>query len=273
MVFRCDARDSRECPVQVCHVGADPLLEAARAWRGHRLEPVLDVVDAADEFGGVRGGDGLLDLFAPAGQDEPASAVAAVLPVEPFEPLPRGHGPVVDAAGPAVAGAGVSHGLLGGGEQVGLDPHELPELVEQVELLDGVPVVERVPADDVVVAGLDGGLVVLAVGPAPGLFDVEGLQVGDELRVDELAAVVVVVGADRERQALLDHGLGPGEVAVRVVPRRRVLGPPGREIDHGQGTAELAACAGPAVGDGVGLHVARQPVELVARLPDGDRVA
>ena len=113
MVFRCDARDSRECPVQVCHVGAEPLLEAARAWRGHRLEPVLDVVDAADEFGGVRGGDGLLDLFAPAGQDEPASAVAAVLPVEPFEPLPRGHGPVVDAAGPAVAGAGASHGVMG----------------------------------------------------------------------------------------------------------------------------------------------------------------
>ena len=28
------------------------------------------------------------------------------------------------------------------------------------------------------------------------------------VQVDELAAVVVVVGADGERQALLDHGLG-----------------------------------------------------------------
>lgn len=129
------------------------------------------------------------------------------------------------------------------------------------------------PADDVVVARLDGGLVVLPVWPAPGLFHVDGLQVADEVQVDELAAVVVVVGADGERQALLDHGLGLGEVPVRVVPGGSVLGPSGGEVDDGQGAAELSLEAGPAMGDGVGLHVAGQAVELVACLPDRNRVA
>lgn len=133
--------------------------------------------------------------------------------------------------------------------------------------------VERVLAHDVVVAGFDGGLVVLPVGTAAGLLDVELLEVGDEVRVDGLAAVVVVVGADREREPLLDHGLGLGEVAVRVVAGGRVLGPSGGEVDHGRGAAELALETGAAVGDGVGLHVAGQTVQLVAGLPDRDRVA
>ena len=81
------------------------------------------------------------------------------------------------------------------------------------------------------------------------------------------------VGVDTERETLLDHGLGQGEVAVRVVAGGRVLGPPGREPGHGRGAAELAPEAGPAVGDGVGLHVAGKPVQLVGRLPDRDRVA
>lgn len=168
-------------------------------------------------------------------------------------------GLVVDAPGSSVAGAGASHGFLGRGEQVDLDAHELPQLVQQVEFGEFVPVVERVFAYDVVVAGFDGGLVVLPVGAASGLLDVELLEVGDEVRVDELAAVVVVVGADREREPLLDHGLGLGEVAVRVVAGGRVLGPSGGEVVHGQGAAELALEAGAAVGDGVGLHVPGRP--------------
>ncbi len=81
------------------------------------------------------------------------------------------------------------------------------------------------------------------------------------------------VGADTERETLLDHGLGQGEVPVRVVAGGRVLGPPGREVDHGQSAAELAPEAGPAVGDGVGLHVTGKAVQLVGRLSDRDRVA
>lgn len=273
MVFRSDARDLGECPVQVCHVGADAFLEASGSWSGHVLELVLDGVDAADELGRVCLGDQTFDLVASLGQDEPGAAVGPVLLVESFESLPWGRGLVVDAPGSSVAGAGASHGFLGRGEQVDLDAHELPQLVQQIEFGEFVPVVERVFAYDVVVAGFDGGLVVLPVGAASGLLDVELLEVGDEVRVDELAAVVVVVGADREREPLLDHGLGLGEVAVRVVAGGRVLGPSGGEVDHGQGAAELALEAGAAVGDGVGLHVAGQAVQLVAGFPDRDRVA
>ena len=214
MVFRSDARDLGECPVQVCHVGADAFLEASGSWSGHVLELVLDGVDAADELGRVCLGDQTFDLVASLGQDEPGAAVGPVLLVESFESLPWGRGLVVDAPGSSVAGAGASHGFLGRGEQVDLDAHELPQLVQQIEFGEFVPVVERVFAYDVVVAGFDGGLVVLPVGAASGLLDVELLEVGDEVRVDELAAVVVVVGADREREPLLDHGLGLGEVCV-----------------------------------------------------------
>lgn len=156
-----DTRDACECPVQVCHVGAESFLE-------------------------------------PAGKDEPVAAVDTVLVVEPFESFPRGHRPVVDASGPPVAGAGPSDGLLGRGEQVDFERDEPPQFVEQVEFRGLVPVVERVFLDDVVVARLHGGLVVLPVRPAPGLPDVAFLQVADEVGVDGLAAVAAVVGADAE---------------------------------------------------------------------------
>lgn len=208
MVFRLDARDAGECPVQVCHVGAESFLEPACAGQCHVLELVLDGVDSSDELGRVGFGEDRLDPFAPAGQDEPGAAVGAVPFVEPFKPLPRGRGPVVDAPRPAVARAGSADGLLGWGEQVHLDRDELPQLVQQVELGRLVPVIERVASDDVVVPGFGGGLVVLPVRPAPGLLHVDGLEVGDEVRVDELAAVVAVRGS----------GYGTGD-APRSRPR------------------------------------------------------
>lgn len=57
---------------------------------------------------------------------KPGASLGAVLVVESLEPLPRGHRLVVDALGASVAGAGPSDGFLGWGEQVRLDPHELP---------------------------------------------------------------------------------------------------------------------------------------------------
>ena len=78
MVFRSDARDACECPVQVCHVGAESFLEPACAGQCHVLELVLDGVDSSDELGRVGPGEDRLDPFAPAGQDEPGTAVGAV---------------------------------------------------------------------------------------------------------------------------------------------------------------------------------------------------
>ena len=83
-------------------------------------------MDAPDELRGVRRGDDPFDLLAFAGQDESRSSRGPVLLVELLEPLPRGHRLVVDALGASVAGAGPSDGFLGWGEQVRLDPHELP---------------------------------------------------------------------------------------------------------------------------------------------------
>lgn len=71
----------------------------------------------------------------------------------------------------------------------------------------------------------------------------------------------------------LDRLLGLGEVHERVVATGGVLGPSGRDVDDGQGAAELASGARTAVGDGVGLDVAGQAVQFVAGLPDRDGVA
>ena len=83
-------------------------------------------MDAPDEFGGVGFGDEPFDPLAPPGFDEAGASLGAVLVVESLEPLPRGPRLVVDALGASVAGAGPSDGFLGWGEQVRLDPHELP---------------------------------------------------------------------------------------------------------------------------------------------------
>lgn len=107
-------------------------------------------------------------------------------------------------------------------------------------------------AHDVVVAGFYGGLVVLPAGAGAGLLDVPLPRPCDQVPVDELAAVVRVVGADAERQPFLDQCLGFGEVRERVVAAGGVLGPSGGDVDHGQGAAELASDARPAVGDGIG---------------------
>ena len=87
------------------------------------------------------------------------------------------------------------------------------------------------------------------------------------------AAVVVVVGADRERQALLDHGLGPERLRYALFLADAFSVHPVAKSTTVRVRQNSPRALGPAVGDGVGLHVARQPVELVARLPDGDRVA
>ena len=108
---------------------------------------------------------------------------------------------VVDGPPASVAPLFDAYGFAGGGEQVQQQVGLRPQLVEQVELLLGVvSPVERELAHDVVVPGLDGGLVVLPVRAAAGLLDVLVLEPVDELVVDGLGAVVGVEAGDRERE-------------------------------------------------------------------------
>lgn len=86
----------------------------------------------------------MFDLLALVVGNIAVAARGPVLVVELLEPLPWGARLVVDAAGTPVPGAFASDGFLGWGEQVGLDAHQFPQLVRQVELVGRVPVVDPV---------------------------------------------------------------------------------------------------------------------------------
>ena len=238
------------------------------------LEPVLNGVDVPQEHGGVRGRDDRLDTFDGVPVHIAGASGLAAGRVVLEHARPRGPRRVVHAFAPAFTGLLVPDGLAGRGEQVQQRVRLGPQQVQEDPLLVGVVApVERELPDDVVVARLDGGLVVLAVRPASGLLDVPGEQVVDELVVDELGAVVRVEAGDGEREQGdgMVHGLP--DVAFGVVAHADVHGPVGRVVDHGQGPGELAGRAGPAVGDRVGLHEPGQAFDLVGGLPDADRVA
>lgn len=129
--------------------------------------------------------------------DVAGSAVGAVGGVMFQHARPWGLRLVVDGPPASVAPLFDAYGFAGGGEQVQQQVGLRPQLVEQVELLLGVVApVGRELAHDVVVPGLDGGLVVLPVRAAPGLLDVLVLEPVDELVVDGLRAVVGVEAGD-----------------------------------------------------------------------------
>lgn len=97
-----------------------PSFLSSRHSRGatHVLELVLGGVNVPDKLGRACGLDRAIDLLASSGQDESA-AVGPVPAVEPFEPLPRGHG-LVDAARATIARAGPSDGFLDGANRLTL---------------------------------------------------------------------------------------------------------------------------------------------------------
>ena len=141
---------------------------------GEFLLELVDLVSDLGRFqGGLVGGQvGLLGGVEDAGGEE--SVVG------------RGR-LVVDPCASADGVGGVADGFLGRGEEVEPVVDQGPELVEQVELGRGVvAVVKAVAADEMVVLGLDGGLVVLLVGPRSGEVDVTVGGPADQVVVDEL---------------------------------------------------------------------------------------
>ncbi len=108
-----------------------------------------------------------------------------------LQPLPGGGRPVGDAAAAPVGGGGVADDLLGWGEEVRPQRHQLPQLVEQLQLRAGVVApVERVLAHHMVVLRLHMRLVVLLARPRAGLLYVAGLQPRGDLMTDELTPTV-----------------------------------------------------------------------------------
>ena len=109
-------------------------------------------MDPPDELRRVGDCEDAFDPFAMPGFDVSFPAIGAILFVEALESFPRGHRPVVDAAGSAIARVRAFDRFLRRREQVRLDAHQFPQFVEQVQFRQLVPVVKRVPAHDVVVA-------------------------------------------------------------------------------------------------------------------------
>jgi hypothetical protein len=134
----------------------------------------------------------------------------------------------------------------------------------KVELLAGVvAVVERVTAHDVVVLGFDGGLVVLHVRAGSGLLDAASGEPLDQIRVDELAAVVGVEHAHGHGERVDEHADGGSDVDERVVVGAAVERVPGLHVGDGQGAGAFAPQRGSAVHDGVRLDHARDPIDVV----------
>lgn len=259
---------------QVSHVQARATRHGLGAFPADLFETVLDRDDVAVQKGRVDGGEYRLDAHAGLLVDVAGAAGGPVGGIVREDPGPWGAGLVVYGLPAPIASLFDPHGLPGRGEQVEQHVGLRPQLVEQVELLGGVVApVERELPDDVVVTGLDGGLVVLLVRAAPGLLYVPLLQPVDELVVDELRAVVGVEAGDREREARNRLVDGLPDVGLGVVARGDVHGPVRRVVHHGQRPGELAPGARPAVRDGVGLRQARQAGDFVGGLADADRVA
>ncbi len=176
---------------QVSHVQSVAARQGLRPVAADVFEPVLDGGDVAAELGRVGRGDDRLDASARGFVHVSLASPGPVGGVVFQYASPRGARLVVYGLAPAVAGLLPSDGLAGRGEQVQQRVGECPQPVDQVALLLGVIApVGRVFPDDVVVARLDRGLVVLPVRAAAGLFDVPLLQPVDQFVVDELGAVV-----------------------------------------------------------------------------------
>ena len=222
----------------------------------------LEVGDLPADRGGVEG--------VPVGDELGGLAWGEDLGGE--EPVQRGGGLVVDAGAIAVAVTAEVDRLLGRCQIVEAVVDQHPEPVQRGTFLGGVvPVVEAVFADEVVVLRLDGGLVVLLVGPGPGEEDLQVRGPRDDGLVEELAAVVEVQSGDLERH-LLHAGLQRAEdVDVSVVAHGAGEHPPGVDVGEVQGAGELALQDRAAVRDSVALEEPRLGLDLVAGPADPDR--
>lgn len=158
---------------RVSHVQAGPACHVLGASAAEQFEFVLDGRDLAGQLGGVGVGDESFDARAVGRVNVAGSAVGAVGGVMFQHARPWGLRLVVDGPPASVAPLFDAYGFAGGGEQVRQQVGLRPQPVGQVELFGGVvSPVEREFSHDVVVPGLDGGLVVLPVRAAAGLFDV-----------------------------------------------------------------------------------------------------
>lgn len=108
-------------------------------------------------------------------------------------PVQRRLWGIVEASAAAVGAAGIPDRFDGRGEVVEAVVDQLPHPVEHGAFLGGViAVVERVLADQVVVLGLDGGLVVFLVRAKAGEVDTVVAGPADDRLVEKHGAVVEI---------------------------------------------------------------------------------
>src|SRR5881296_2146026 len=158
---------------------------------------------------------------------------------------PVGHDALIGRARNIVAFANLTadalltEELADRAEEVELQTEQTVEALQHGEgRARAVPVVADQAADDQAVALFDPGLIVLAVRPAAREADVSTPAPGEQVLVEELAAVIAVPFAEREREAradVLDAAVDPVRVqapdGLQLRPRRgHIHGDEGREV-------------------------------------------
>src|SRR6185312_9058446 len=172
-----------------------------------------------------------------------------------------GEQPLVGGLGAVVAfadfGADAGFGLqfLLGGDQVDQRGQYGPDPVEQLDLAGGVvaPVADGA-AGDVPVLLLDVAAVVLVLRPGSGEGDLLLQAPGEQVLVDEFAAVVGVDPEQRERQCGLDLDQRGEHVPGGLVAHGADFGRPGGDVGDREGVGELAVGVAALMSDQVDFH-------------------
>src|SRR5215472_15481130 len=216
---------------------------------GERPEHVQGLRDLTGEGDRIERGELGVERVALSGGEDPRGE-------NPLVRSPWGVVAFVDtAADPALA-----QEFADGAEEV------VVEAKQGVEALQGGPrragavaVIADEAADQQAIALLDPGLVIFAIRAPPRKAHALPLAPAEQSRIDELAAVVTVPGADRKGQAgrhVLDGARDP---LVMQIPQPLQFGPGRRDIDGDEGGTVPAGGGFPAVQDeialqGPGLH-------------------
>src|ERR1039458_1345534 len=194
------------------------------------------------------------------------------------------HGDLAEASGPFKGGGGtvvslgdlgpaalLEHELLLGEEVVGVDLVELPDLVQQTELDLGV---KAQVADELADMGpvllLDMGAIVLVARPRAREGDLVLEAVGEQVGVDELAAVVGVDPDNREGELATDALDRLEDPDGSLVLHRPVDRPNRGDVGARQGEAEFATRVAPFVADEVDLDKAWPVLDPLGPGADGD---
>lgn len=125
--------------------------------------------------------------------------------------------------------------------------------------------------DNVIVLGLDNGLIVFLVGPGPGEENLPLTGPRDDLVVDELGPVVTIQSRDIKRQRSLESFERGNHVYAGVIAQHFQVRPTRIHAGCGQRSRELTLQCRPAMRDRVTLQKPRLCFGFITGFPDLDR--